>query len=219
MKVFKKFITISLLAIIAWAGTLFATEIETINSTKVAAISQIMRKQNSTRENCDEDSPLLLVKFRNGVPSLVALQKGFENIEYSKKLIAEHFDLMINNQIIQVNESKPLAIRTDKHFTVGIKLKRFKLASLLDYIKSSAQSVYAKVCNLFTLDVEFDCSIHKDLIYNGTIEIDELLYLHPVVLEILKNPADILNKIKPYLTWSSWFGFKAKLPELKLNNS
>lgn len=225
MKVFKKIIITLLLALTAGSGTLFADKIEASSNTKLAAISQALREQRATQV---DGSFLKVVFFENNIPQFLQLDEKFtdpKNPEYVElERFLKHFDFMINDQPIPVYESKAITIRKDKPFTFSIKAKRGKLESLLALVKTSTQdwfkSVYSKAANLLSFCIRYDCLLHEDdMHYNNRVFLDELVYKHSDMREILKNPSNIMNKIKKYLTWSEWFGVEAKLPDLQSQNS
>ena len=219
MKAFKKIIAALTVALTIGSFNLFAEKNETSNNTKLAAISQVIHEQKKPRE---DGSLLKLLHVKNSVPDLLKLDAEFENPQDLDRFL-DHFEFLINGEVIPVYKSKPLIVRTDKPFTISIKAKRGKIESLLALIKSKTQNwlkqVYAKAANLLTVRISFDCPVQEHNIQAGTIEMDELIYQHPVMRNILKNPSEFMNTVKPYLSWSEWFGLEAKLPELEYQDS
>jgi hypothetical protein len=216
MKILKKLIIIALLAIIAGSGTLFAATTEISDNMKLAAISQAIHLKK-------DGSLIKVITFINNIPQFLQLDGKFsdpQNPEYVElERFLKHFDFVINDQVIPVGRSVAITIRKDKPITFSIKVKRGKIESLLALVKTSTQDwfkrVYAKAANLLSFRISYDCKLHDN---DNKISIDELVYQHSDMREILKNPSNIMDKIKKYLTWSEWFGIEAKLPDLELNN-
>jgi hypothetical protein len=223
MKVFKQIFITLLFAITAVSGTLFAATLENISSnTKLAAISKAIRDQKATKDT-DTNSLLKVVYFENNIPQFLELDGKFsdpadpEYIELGTFL--KHFDFFIDGNPIPVYESRAITIQKGKPVTFSIKAKRGKLESLLALVKTSTQdwfkAVYSKAANLLSFAIRYKCLLHEDDIhYNNTVFMDELVYKHPDMREICKNPSSLMNKLKKYLTWSEWFGLEAQLPDL-----
>ena len=215
MKVFKKIIaTLLLVSALGSVDLVAATSENITGNTKLAAITQAIYEQKVLKK---DDSLIKVVYFENNIPQFLQLDAEFSNQEYLDRFLT-HFDFLINDQSIPVYESKAITIRKDKPITFSIKAKRGKLESLLALVKNSTKdwfkSVYAKAANLLSFCIRYDCVLHEDDIHYNRVFMDELVYKHSDMREILKNPSNIMSKIKKYLTWSEWFGVEAKLPDL-----
>ncbi len=210
MKLFKQIIATLLVAGTAGSGTLFANKTQASNNTKLAAISQAIREQRASKRDAS-DSPIKVVHFENNIPQFLQLDGKFsdpshpEYIELEKFL--KHFDFLIDGNPIPAYESRPIAIQKGRPFTFSIKTK------------PGFSSPYAMAAILLH-GIKYNCVLHEDDIHhNNKIFMDELVYKHPAMREILTNPSSIMSKIKQYLTWSGWFGVEAHLPDLESENS
>lgn len=185
---------------------------------KMAMLNDAIREQRLARA---ENSLIKMVHFKNTIPELLKLSDEFSNPAYLDAFL-KHFDFMINDQAIPVYESKAVAIRKDRPFTFSIKAKRGKLESLLAMVKNSTQDWFkttaAKALNYISFGITYACQLNDQHIHNDTICMDELIYEHPDMREIMQDPSNIMNKIKQYLTWSEWLSIEAQLPDLKIHH-
>lgn len=219
MKVYKSIISVIFWAILVNScGTTPATENPSTTS-RMAAKAEFLKDHHRN----ERFSMYETVNFSNDIPYLLMLDEEFAKNPEHLKTFLDHFNFAINNEEIPVYKSKQIIVRKDKPFTFSIIAKRGKLESLLALVKTSTNwvnSACVKALNLLRYRISYDCQLQEHNIHdNNTHLMGELIYEHPDMREILKNPSNILNRVKKYLTWSEWFGLEAKLPELRYQNS
>jgi hypothetical protein len=209
------FLTASLIC----SGGVTASENQSSLS-KMAAKAEFLRDQQKN----DRYSMYEAINFANDIPYLLMLEEEFAKSPERLQTFLDHFNFAINDEVIPVYKSKRIMVRKDKPFTFSIIAKRGKLESLLALVKNSAQnwinSACVKALNLLRYRISYDCQLQKHNIHDDNTHLmGELIFEHPDMREIIKNPSNILSRIKNYLTWSEWFGLEAKLPELRYQDS
>lgn len=214
MKVFKKIIATLLVAASMGSLNIHAEKPYVPKIFKMAMLNDAIREKKVARA---ESSLIQMVHFKNTIPELLKLSDEFSNPAYLDAFL-KHFDFMINDQAIPVYESKAVAIRKDRPFTFSIKAKRGKLESLLAMVKTSTQDWFkttaAKALNYISFGITYACHLNYQHMHNDIICMDELVYEHPDMREIMQDP----SKIKQYLTWPEWRSVEAQLPDLKIHH-
>ncbi len=209
MKLTKAIIATLLVASLFESSTLVA---ETKSShTKITAISHVLNEQKALREGL-----LKRVDFKNSFDEVIKMDEEYARNPERLRAFFDHLELSINGEVIPVNESKTLIVRTDRTYTVRIKIKRGKIASFLTVIKASTQKIYTKIADLLTFSTSFDAPLHDYFMVNGAVDIGDVIAHHKEMLEMLTNPSDFKNKISQYLRWHEWLGLDLKLPDIKI---
>ncbi len=219
MKLCKSIMAVILGALVINSCGAFPNPQDSSSLSRMAAKAELLKDQQKN----DRFSMYETVNFSNDIPEFLMLDEEFAQNPERLQTFLDHFDFTINNETIPVYKSKKILVRKDKPFTFSIIAKRGKLESLLALAKTSTNwisAAWVKALNLLRYRISYDCQLQKHNIHdNNTHLMGELIYEHPVMRDIIKNPLNILNRVKNYLTWSEWFGLEAKLPELRYQDS
>lgn len=214
----------SIISVIFWAilvNSCGAYAIDNPSTTlRIAAQAELLKDHKKNQRFLLYET----VNFSNDIPDFLMLDEEFAKNPERLQTFLDHFAFTINNEEIPVYKSKIVTVRKNKPFTFSIIAKRGKLESLLALVKTSTQnwvnSACVKALNLLTYRITYDCPLQQSNIHqNNTHFMADLIYDQPFMVEILKNPSNIMSKVKNYLTWPEWFGLEAKLPEIRYHDS
>jgi hypothetical protein len=224
--ILRTFATITVIIPLALTGTINS------DSTRMAAVAQLLQRNQNPAKMCRENNLIKPITFQNNIPDLLKLQEEFGNNPDKLQEFLEGFSFTINGNEIPPYQEKVILVRKDKPFTFGITAKRGKIASSVALVKAlistrmtnlkesftdQIKNACTKLLDVVSINIKYDCPLEEHNLDNNVQYMDELLFKQEEFVSVFKqiNFSTLWNWAKKHIDWPDGFSVSFKLPQLK----